>query len=76
MAKSLEELTVWWGDGPQQSGGMPDKLAKRLVLYAPEVGAWKYISDNWTQVAHYLTALDGGIREADYKQILDMLVGS
>ena len=26
---------------------------KRLIIYAPDIGAWKHISDDWQNVIHY-----------------------
>lgn len=76
MARNIEELTSWWGDGLQANGYMPDKSQRRLLLYAPEVGAWKFISDNWNQVILYPAELGKGIREQEYNEILDALTYS
>jgi hypothetical protein len=75
MAKDLGELTQWWGDN-QMPGYMPDQDAKRLILYAPDAGEWKYISDNWDQVIHYPSEAGKGLQEYDYKHILACIAQS
>lgn len=75
MANDLGELTQWWGDG-QMEGYMPDQDAKRLILYAPDAGAWSYISENWDQVIHYPSEAGKGLREYDYKHILACIAQS
>lgn len=76
MAKNMEELTEWWGDGCMQKPKMPEQNQKRLVLYAPDAGGWKFISDNWKQVVHYTTELASGVQEYDYAAIINALESS
>lgn len=75
MAKNMDELTRWWGDR-QLPGYMPDQSAKRLILYAPNEGEWRYISDNWDQVIHCPSKAGDGLRDVDYDQILTCIANT
>ncbi len=71
MPRSLGELSDWWDD--------PDLMkqnAKRLVLFAPDVDNWKYISDNWNLTWHIPSAMGNGLAEQNYNEILNLIANS
>lgn len=74
MAKTFETLSSWWG--VFQDSEYMSQRKKRLLLYAPDKGAWNTISDTWDNVIHYTVALNNGMADANYQQILDALAGS
>ena len=69
MAETLAKLTEWWGD-PMMPGYMPEQSAKRLILFAPNSGAWSYISSNWDNVLHLPSRAGDHLRDVDYQTIL------
>ena len=71
MAADFSELTAWWGDC--QNKGFINQNAKRLLLFAPNEPYWKNISDTWDNVIHFPSVAGKGLRELDYKQIIDSI---
>ena len=69
LAETLAKLTEWWGD-PMMPGYMPEQSAKRLILFAPNSGAWSYISSNWDNVLHLPSRAGDHLRDVDYQTIL------
>ncbi len=69
MAANLSELTEWWGD-TFDPGFMPQQAAKRLILFAPNEGAWQTISDTWDNVLHLPSRAGDHLRDVDYQTIL------
>ena len=69
MAQSMEELTEWWGD-LQNPGYMPKQPSKRLLLFAPNEGGWKFIANNWDNIMLLPSKAGDGLREFEYKEIL------
>ncbi len=69
MASSLAKLTEWWGDA-MMPGYMPEQSAKRLILFAPNAGAWSYISSNWDNVLHLPSRAGDHLQDIDYQKIL------
>ena len=65
MPKNKEQLTAQWD-------GM-DYIGKRLVLYAPDEGHWRYISDNRDNVIHFPSSAGIGITESIYNCIFSAL---
>lgn len=74
MAKDFAELSDWWGDSEQP--GRMDQRAKRLLIYAPDVRHWNSISDQWDNVVHFPSVAGQGLRELEYKEILDAIVNT
>jgi len=72
MAKDFDELTEWWGD-KSEPGYMHEQSAKRLILFAPNEGAWKSISENWDNVIHYPSEAGNHLRDVDYQTILSCI---
>lgn len=72
MAADFSELTEWWGD-EYDPGFMPEQPAKRLVLFAPNEGAWTAISDNWDNVLHLPSKAGDHLQEVDYQTILSSI---
>lgn len=72
MARSMDELTLWWGDR-YDPGYMPEQAAKRLILFAPNRGGWKTISENWDNVIHFPSNAGDGLRAVDYETILSCI---
>ncbi len=68
MPASMDELTKWWDKMSTES--------KRLILFAPHEDGWKYISDNWNNVVHFMSAAGNGLAEQTYSQILDLLANN
>ena len=66
MPSDLGELSDWW-----------DKLdcrAKRLVLFAPDEGNWKYISNNWDLTMHIPTNANTALTSNTYEMAINALV--
>lgn len=74
MARDFVALTEWWGDAVNP--GYMNQEAKRLLLFAPDVGAWKSISETWDNVVHYPSEAGKGLGDVDYQQILDCISNS
>lgn len=73
MPKNFDELTDWWED--ERSGKM-DKLAKRLIVFAPDASAWNEIGTNWTNAIHHTAKAGTGLSECDYGTILTAISNS
>ena len=71
MAKSFDELTRWWGD--ESEPGRMNQRAKRLLIYAPGKAYWGAISDSWEKVLHSPSIAGEGLRDVEYKEILDAI---
>lgn len=71
MPRDLNELSEWWEDED-----LIDQNAKRLVLFAPDVDNWKYISDNWHPIWHIPSAMGNGLAERNFTEILDVIANS
>ena len=71
---TMKELTAWWG-APGLDGYM-DKKAKRLLLYAPEDPTWDSINKNWNNTIYFPSNAGDGLREFEYKQIIDVIAAS
>lgn len=72
MARDLDELTEWWGD-VKMPGYMPEQSAKRLILFAPNEGAWSTISCSWNNLIHYPSKAGDHLKDVDYKTILNCI---
>ena len=71
MPADLGELSDWWDDSD-----LMRQDAKRLIMFAPEAGNWKYISDNWDQAYLIPSAAGNGLAEQNYRAILDLIANS
>ena len=71
MPANLDELTNWWED--EQSGVMPSRTAKRLVIFAPGASAWAEIGLNWLNTLHYPAKAGEGLTNLDYETILEAI---
>lgn len=71
MPADLGELSDWWDDP-----ALMKQNEKRLVLFAPDVDNWKYISDNWNLTWHIPSALGNGLAEKNYSEILSLIANS
>lgn len=74
MAKDFNELTRWWGD--KQTKGYVNHNAKRLILFTPNVSGWSDILNSWDNVIHYSAESGDGLKELEYKQILNAITNS
>lgn len=74
MAKDIRELTSWWGN--TLTHGFCKQDAKRLVIFAPAQGEWKFISEQWDQVIHHPSKAGEGLSELDYETILSCICQS
>lgn len=75
MAKNFDELTEWWGDH-WKAGCMPKQSSKRLILFAPDEGKWKTISDTWDNIVHLPSRAGDHLRELAYSEILDSIANT
>jgi hypothetical protein len=75
MAKDFNELSQWWGVG-NTSGTIMDSKAKRLLIYAPQKGAWRSIAEIWGNVLLYPSQAGNGLSQTTYSEILDAICGS
>ena len=71
MPGSLAELSDWWDDP-----ALLRQNEKRLILFAPDEGKWKYISDNWNLTWHFPSVAGNGLAEQSYKAILNGIANS
>ena len=71
MPSDLGELSDWWDDN-----SLMKQNEKRLVLFAPDDGNWKYISDNWNLTWHIPSAAGNGLAEQNYSEILNLIANS
>lgn len=71
MPSDLGELSDWWDDAT-----LMKQNEKRLVLFAPDEGNWKYISDNWNLTWHIPSAAGNGLAEQNYSEILNLIANS
>ena len=71
MPSNLSELSDWWDDP-----ALMKQDERRLVLFAPDDGNWKYISDNWDLTWHIPSAAGNGLAEQYYSEILNLIANS
>ena len=71
MPSNLSELSDWWDDP-----ALMKQDERRLVLFAPDDGNWKYISDNWDLTWHIPSAAGNGLAEQNYSEILNLIANS
>ncbi len=71
MPGDLGVLSDWWDDA-----SLIRQNEKRLVLFAPDVGNWKYISDNWNLTWHIPSVAGNGLAEQNYGEILNLIANS
>lgn len=76
MPSRFEELSVWWGNGPDSPGSKMDYFAKRLLLFAPKAEWWTIVANNWENVIYSPTVAGQGLKEKAYDEIIELLVNS
>lgn len=74
MPGSLAELSGWWGS--DNAPGVMDDRAKRLLLFAPEHPTWDTISKSWNNTIYFPSIAGEGLKEYEYKQIIDVISNS
>lgn len=74
MPASLSELSGWWGTG--NSTSYMDNRAKRLLLFAPDDPTWDLISKSWNNTIYFPSIAGEGLKEYEYKQIIDAISNS
>ena len=74
MPANLDELTNWWED--EQSGAMPSRTAKRLIIFAPDASAWTEIGLNWGNTIHHPAKAGEGLTDVDYETIMAMIANT
>ena len=74
MAKSMQELSEWWGGAGQE--GFVENNSKRLLLFAPDQPDWNVISRNWNNVLHFPSEAGNGLKELDYEEIINVISNS
>lgn len=76
MPKNLAELSDMFQGSSQTPGGMPEKAASRLILFAPDdEETWNKIGQ-WNYTWHLKTGLDKGCDEVTKDTMLRLLVNS
>lgn len=73
IAENLDQLTDWWND--RQNNRIRHE-AKRLVIFAPEKGAWVNITEDWDNTIFLPSQAGKGLREFELEQILEILANS
>lgn len=73
LPKNFDELTAMWGDDESPASRMHYE-SKRLALFAPRVKPWTTMETSWDNVILYPSVAGQGMSEADYHQIVYMLV--
>ena len=76
MAKSFEELSLWWPDENQRPEALLDFCASRLILFAPDEPYWSTIYNNWENVIHFTSAAECGLCDDALNDILDQFENS
>lgn len=71
LPRSFDELTDMW-DG--QTG--MNMSAKRILLFTPDSTGWSDIANHWENSIHYPSRAGEGLKEIDYKSILDLIAKS
>lgn len=74
MPADLAELGDMW-EGGQESVGMPDARASRLVLFAPNVSPWCDMQA-WSRVWSSFSKAGHGLDEVDIDMAIQLLVNS
>lgn len=69
MSKEFKELTGMWGDSSQK--GIMNHGAKRLLIFAPDKGNWRMISDAWDSTIRFPVEDYDTI---DYDQLLEAML--
>jgi hypothetical protein len=69
MPKDLMGLTSKWGQNMNNT-------AKRFLLFAPDVFPWSLISSDWDSTIHHPAKAGEGLRDVDYKSILETIANS
>lgn len=69
--KNFDELTDWW-----EGQGKMRQAAKRLILFAPDSPAWNDIAKYWECVLMYPSKGGEGLKDQDYKTILNTIANS
>lgn len=69
MPRDLGELSDWWEDET-----LMRQNDKRLVIFAPDEGNWKYISDNWDLTMHIPTNANAALTSNTYEMAINALV--
>lgn len=71
MPRDFGELSDWWEDDT-----VIKQVAKRLILFAPDEGNWKKISDNWDLTLHVPSVAGNGLAEKNFREILNVVANS
>ena len=74
MARSIGELTAWWGT--PSAPGYCLQGAKRLVLFTPKEEGWDFLTEQWDQTVQFPSKAGNGLSELDYEEILNCLSAS
>ena len=68
LPESMAELTKNWDSMKRNF--------KRLILFAPDVEPWSWISSNWDNVVHHPAQAGNGLTDIDYEAIIAAMVHS
>ena len=73
IASNLNQLTDWWED--RQNSRIRHE-SKRLVIFAPEKGAWLDIANSWENTVYLPSQAGRGLRDFEFDQIIEVLANS
>ena len=74
MPGNFGELSAMWGD--EDDPGEMDFHAKRLLLFAPDEGAWHSIANGWEQTVMRTVKGDTGLSDVTYQTMLNAISNS
>ena len=72
IPSSFVELSERWGYRENRSGTM-DNMAKRLVLFAPDIWPWSHIASDWDNTIFLPSSAGQGLTEWEMREILDAI---
>lgn len=74
MPATFSDLSAWWGY--ENVPGIMDEHAKRLILFTPNAPEWDHIKRDWNAVILQPQALDAGLTDLQYEEVISCIVGS
>lgn len=74
LPSTFEELTAWWGDEPEEPLAKMNYYTKRLLIFSPDAGVWRSISESWENVIPVHTVAGQGLSEQDFREIISILI--
>lgn len=66
-----EEIELWWNG--EDKRGMPEQIAKRMILFAPDYEPWNRIASDFDNVWHIIVKDNNGCDEFDIDQAREII---